>query len=199
MEWIIAETGGDLGVELFGAFSTFEAKLSFVDPLCATQATFFSVPASKSQLVLFSTNDGYWSKLALVYSNEFVCGGRHELDCDVDGGAVSPVTPASLEALNAFRATLPTDYPKDSPNHRYPAPNLYIEHFEQYDEEDAAPWNATLPDGTPVPFIRSGYGDGTYPVFTLVAEDGSVCAAYCDFFGSHEKDNWIMPPGMTAI
>ena len=198
VEWIVDKTSDVLDPVAYGDFPTPDGKLGVIDPLCTTETAFFDVPTLGAKLiVLFDEESNRESKLVLVFSDDAVTGGAYHGDCAVDGGAVSPVTPATLTALNAFRATLPAEYPSESPNYRYPPPNLYIEHFEQYDEAGAEPGKAALPDGTPVPFVRSGWGDGHYPVFTLTDKEGSLCAVYCDFMGCEKTENWVMPPGVT--
>ena len=194
--WIIHHSNPDAESVDGGAFPTDEGKLSVIDPLCTTDANYINVPSSGGRLFVMD-EDGDWARMAILFGDGDVAGGKHHFDCFVDGGAASFVTPLSLKALNELRNDIPQVYPKDNPNHGWPAPNLYIEHFEQFDEENAEPLAAKLPDGTLVPFVRSGFGDGVYPVFSLHDESGSVLGVYCDFLGNEETENWIMPPGMT--
>ena len=196
--WIIDNSSDQAECDAPGHFPTPEGRLSVIDPLCSTEARFIEVPTTGGDLLVISDGEGYWERFALIFADGEVAGGTHEFDCLVDGGVASPVTPASLNALNTLRRQIPQVYPKGHPNARYPAPNLYIEHFEQFDEAGAEPLKASLPDGTLMPYIHSGFGDGAYPVFTLTDQAGANLAVYCDFLGNEELENWVAPPGVTV-
>ncbi len=56
-----------------------------------------------------------------------------------------------------------------------------------------------LPDGTPVPYVHSGYGDGAYGAIALHDSSENVCAVYADFMGFNDKYGaWLVPPGVAG-
>jgi len=185
IEWIAAHTEATMEFERFGTFATRDGRLSVVDPLSASKADFVDVPKATARLVVFyGTESERESKLALVYRDEAVHGGSWLLDCPVDAGVVSPVTPSSFKALLDFVESLDG--------------NPYDAYFARYDKAgNEGPWGQ-LPDGTRLPYIHSVWGDGTYPVFALWTKAGDVCAVYVDFHGIGDEDGtWLTPPGVA--
>ncbi len=51
----------------------------------------------------------------------------------------------------------------------------------------------TLPDGGTFPIFTSGWGDGSYPVATLVDADEKTVAVYVDFMGRNAAGEWLLP------
>ena len=104
----------------------------------------------------------------------------------VDAGMGSLFTRDTFDAMAAWLKTLRLD--------------PYTAFFEEHDntppglERKVVP----LPDGTPVPYVHSGWGDGAYPVFTLTDASGIVVAAYTDFLGCDDDGTWLTPPGPPA-
>ena len=106
--------------------------------------------------------------------------------CMVDAGMASIFTPATHQAMTEF---------VDSGGDYF---NAYDEYFMDFDESNGVERKIVpLPDWTPIPYIKSGWGDGVYPVFTLKDVNGQVVAIYADFLGKDESGAWLTPPGVT--
>ena len=188
-DWILANTKARLDVCELGAFSTPEGQVTALDPLAFFQtAEYISTPTAKPALVVFhDKTEQRNTKMALIYSEENVAGGRDAGTCAVDAGMATFLTPLTHAAQTAFANKIPSDG------------NLYHDHFEQFDNTPPGGERkiVTLPDGTPVPYVHSGWGDGGYPVFTLTDTQGSLCAVYVDFMGRDEEGEWLAPPGVV--
>ena len=187
-EWIDAKTETDFEVTEVGAFSTAEGLVCMIDPLVFGQPpNFVQVPNENGRIVVFfDSKEWRNSKLALIFSEETVAGGDDVGVCMVDAGMASIFTPATHQAMTKF---------VDSGGDYF---NVYDEYFMEFDESNGAERKIVpLPDGTPVPYIQSGWGDGRYPVFTLKDVNGQVIAIYTDFLGKDESGAWLTPPGVT--
>ena len=72
----------------------------------------------------------------------------------------------------------------------------YNHYFHKFDDPAGGERKIVLlPDGTPVPYVHSGWGDGGYPVFILTEASGAVCAAYTDFMGEKRRRCLADPTG----
>lgn len=189
IEWITANTDARLEVTEAGPYSTPEGQVVALDPLAFFQAAeYVKIPTANGRLVVFHDKDEERnSKMALIFSEAHVAGGKDVGTCAVDAGMASFFTPETHAAQTAFANTLASDG------------NLYHDHFEQFDNVPAGGERkiVTLPDGTPVPYVHSGWGDGGYPVFTLTDTQGALCAVYVDFMGCNEEGEWLAPPGVA--
>lgn len=123
---------------------------------------------------------------------------QHSASCPRSGGEIvvfhdtkecrnsklaSIFTPGTHTATQAFYKALG---PKRDP---------YAVHFSRYDEPCGGERKIVpLPNGTPEPYIHSGWGDGAYPVFSLTDSAGRICALYTDFPGRDEEGRWLTPP-----
>ena len=186
--WIVAQTEADLEVTEVGALPTPEGLVSMIDPLVFAQPpNFVQVPNDNGRIaVFFDRKERRNSKLALIFSDETVAGGDDVGVCAVDAGMASIFTPATHRAM--------TKFVNEGGDHF----NIYDEYFMEFDEPDGGERKiVSLPDGTPVPYIHSGWGDGGYPVFTLNDVNGRVVAIYTDFLGKDERGAWLTPPGVT--
>jgi hypothetical protein len=162
--------------------------VAILDPLAFTQTPDWAdVPSTGGEMVVFhDLDEGRNSKLALIFSDAAVSDGADVGTCMVNAGMASVFTPATHAATTAYYKTL-----KDNPYHS---------HFQQFDDPKGGERKiVALPDGTPVPYVHSGWGDGAYPVFTLTDAAGKVCAIYADFMGKNDDkdDSWLTPPGVT--
>ena len=187
IEWISTNNDARLEVTDAGDFPTPEGKVTALDPLAFFQEpTYTDTPTSGGKLVVFYDPDAERnSKMALVFSDALVAGGSDAGTCMVEAGMASLFTPATLTAQTAFAAKIASDS------------NLYDGYFDQFDDPTGAERKIVkLPDGTPVPYVHSGWGDGGYPVFTLTDTNGALCAIYVDFMGCDEEGEWLAPPGV---
>ncbi len=187
-EWIVALTEHKLTVHDLGPFATEAGRVTFIDPLiCPTEAPFHTVPDAGGRLVVFeNVEDGRNSKLALIFSDAHVAGGAELGAVPVDAGMASVLTPEGFAALNAHADALGPDA------------NLYDDFFSQFSEPSGGERKRVpLPNGIEVPYIHAGWGDGTYPIFSLTDADGEICAIYTDFMGRNRAGDWLLPPGVT--
>ena len=188
-DWIVANTDARLEVCEVGPFPTTEGTVTALDPLAFFQeADYIAVPKTEPDLVVFHDSaEGRNSKMALIYSNTTVAGGMDKATCAVDAGMASFFTPQTHAAQTSFANKIASD------------DNLYHHHFEAFDNTPPGGERkiVALPDGTPVPYVHSGWGDGGYPVFTLTDTKGALCAVYVDFMGRNEEGEWLAPPGVT--
>lgn len=188
-DWIIANTDAPLEVCEVGAFPTPEGQVTALDPLAFFQpAEYVATPKATPAFVVFhDRSEGLNSKMALIYSDAHVAGGQDKATCWVDAGMASFFTPVTHAAQTAYANTIASDG------------NLYHNHFEAFD--NILPGGerkiVTLPDGTPIPYVHPGWGDGGYPVFTLTDPNGALCAVYVDFIGRNEEGAWLTPPGVS--
>lgn len=187
-DWIVAGTEARLSVIEVGRLATPEGRIVFLDPLSSDTgraAGFVAVPDSGGALVVFRDQaEGRNSKLALIFAEAAVHGGAEVGAIPVDTGLVSVFTPATARALARFADTLA------------PGQDLYNDFFAFFDEPAGGEAKfVPLPDGTPIPYIHSGWGDGHYPVFTLTGETGNVIAVYTDFMGRNDAGAFLRPPG----
>ena len=182
-------TDAPLEVYEIGAFPTPEGQVAALDPLSFFQtAEYIATPNTTPAFVVFGdTSEGLNSKMALIYSDANVAGGRDKATCAVDAGMASFFTPATHAAQTAYANTIASDG------------NLYHNHFEAFDNIPPGGERkfVTLPDGTQIPYVHSGWGDGGYPVFTLTDPNGALCAVYVAFMGRNDKGAWLAPPGVT--
>ncbi|MEO9827296.1 MAG: DUF4241 domain-containing protein [Paracoccaceae bacterium] len=187
-DWIVKNTEAPLEVCEVGIFPTPEGQVTALDPLAFFQAAeYVATPKTDPAFVVFhDTSEGRNSKMALIYSEAHVSGGRDKGTCAVDAGMASFFTPKTHAAQTALSKKIASDG------------NLYHDHFEQFDNTPAGGERkiVALPDGTPVPYVHSGWGDGGYPVFTLTDTQGALCAVYVDFMGRNEEGEWLTPPGV---
>ena len=188
-DWIVDRTNAKLEITEGGAFPTPEGKATIIDPLCLTRPTeWIDVPKDGGSVVVFhDREEGRNSKLALIFSDVEVAGGDDVSTCLVDAGMGSVFTPATYEAAEVFRESLGEKG------------NIYDDYFCRFDDPGGGERKmANLPDGTQVPYVHSGWGDGAYPVFTLVAKDGSLTAIYTDFMGYNDDGDFLTPPGFVV-
>ena len=187
-EWILASNAAPLEVTEAGNFPTLEGKAAIIDPLCLIKPQeWIDVPKDGGQVtVFFDPEQGRNSKLALIFSSAEVAGGDDVSTCMVDAGMASIFTPETYRATDAFRDGLGE------------TGNIYDDYFERFDEPSGGERKmAHLPDGTPVPYVHSGWGDGAYPVFTLLGPSREVVAIYTDFLGCNENGDYLTPPGFV--
>lgn len=187
-EWILANTDATLEVVELGHFDTAAGQAAFLDPLAFYQTPdWVEVPREGGQLVVFhDPEQGRNSQLAIVFGNMHIWAGADVATCAVDAGMGSIFTPSTHAAQAEFA------------NELGPDKNLYDDYFCTFDDKAGGERKIVeLPDGTPVPYVHSGWGDGAYPVFTLTTENGGVVAVYTDFMGCDEDGNYLLPPGVT--
>lgn len=187
--WIEASNKMPLDVVEIGAFPTPERKVAVLDPLYfAQEREFIAVPGDEGRVVVFhDPSEGRNSKMAIVFSDAEVTGGDDVATCFVEAGMASFFTPASVDAMNQFGRSLGENA------------NFYDDYFCKFDDEAGGERKlAALPDGTLVPYIHSGWGDGAYPVFTLTDAEGNLCAIYTDFMGHNDDGVYLTPPGFVV-
>ncbi len=190
VQWIVAQTDAALEICEAGPFPTPSGQVAILDPLCLMQAlepNLVPVPPEGGRVVVFHDSaEGRNSKLALVFSDADVAGGNDVATCGVDAGMASVFTPETHAAILEFATSLGEDG------------NIYDDYFCRFDDPAGGERKiVNLPDGTPVPYVHSGWGDGGYPVFTLTDSNGNLCAVYVDFMGRNEDGEWLTPPGVT--
>lgn len=138
------------------------------------------VPDAPARVVgLLDVAQGRTAAMALIWSNAPVVCGHDLATIGVDSGLAGFLTPMDVEALDAYA------HPTDGPYH-----GSYAAQLDAH--VPTIPLIATLPDGTRFPVSGSGWGDGGYPVASLVDADGTVVALYTQFMGGTE--NWLLPP-----
>jgi hypothetical protein len=149
--------------------------------------SYIDTPSHSGRIVVFhDTLEMRNSKLAIIFSDAPVCGGADVGVCAVDAGMASIFTPQTHAALATFIKNMPA------------GKSIYNDFFYKYDDPQGGERKiVALPDGTPVPYVHSGWGDGAYPVFTLTDAQGKVCAVYTDFMGRNAEGAWLVPPGVT--
>lgn len=189
VDWIVANTEVRLDVVEAGPLPTPEGKAAILDPLALMQTlepNLIDVPTTGGRVVVFHEPDqGRNSKLALVFSDSPVTGGADVATCAVDAGMGSVFTPTTHTNLLRF---IDEDLKTDP----------YNGFFHAHDDPNGGERKiVTLPDGTPIPYVHSGWGDGGYPVFTLTDADGTLCALYTDFMGKNDQGEYLTPPGVT--
>ena len=186
--WIATNTGGDLTIAQCGAFPTSQGQIAALDPLAFWQLpNYVSVPKTGGRVVVFhDVAHARNSKLALIFKDTPVVGGADVDTCAVSAGMASFFSPETYTATDAFYKAL-----KDGAD-------PYNDFFAAHDEPEGGERKIVpLPDGTPVPYVHSGWGDGNFPVFTLHDKNDSVCAIYIDFMGRDDGSAYLTPPGVS--
>ena len=190
IEWILSNCAAALVAHEVGHLDTPEGSIAMVDPLVFSgdiSSTTFDVPKDGGRIVVFEDPEqGRNSKLVIIFDDADVAGGADVSTMLVDAGLGTILTPTTYDGLEAFRDTLTNG--KDP----------YNDHFSKFDDPQGGEKKIVpLPDGTPIPYIHSGWGDGGYPVFTLTDANGTVIAAYTDFMGCDDDGTYLTPPGVT--
>lgn len=186
-DWIVGQTAAALEITEVGAFATPQGQLVLLDPLVLAQSPeWIDVPVRGGHIVVFhDVQEGRNSKLAVIFSDDTVAGGADTGTLAVDAGLASVFTPDSYRNITTFFDTF--DSGRDP----------YNDFFSTYDDPDGGERKIVpLPDGTPVPYIHSGWGDGAYPVNSLTNMAGDVIAVYVDFMGKNDAGDWLLPPGL---
>ena len=183
-DWILRNTNATLEVTVAGPLPTPEGKACIIDPLVFAQGpVWVNIPKEGGEVTVFhDTQHGRNSKLALIFPGGPVAGGADVATCGVDAGMASIFTPATHDAM----ATILNSKPDMT------ASDAYFLDFD--DPLGGERMIVPLPDGTPIPYIHSGWGDGGYPVFTLTDASGQVVALYTDFMGKDKNGTWLTPP-----
>ncbi|MEM9344094.1 MAG: DUF4241 domain-containing protein [Pseudomonadota bacterium] len=189
VDWIIAACAAPLMAHEVGTLDTSSGQLAMIDPLVfwvSFEESAFKVPKTGGRIVVLEdTRARLNSKMVIVFADGDVEGGADVATLLVDAGMGSLFTRDTYDAMKAWVEGLEYD--------------PYTTLFEEHDnvppggERKIVP----LPDGTPVPYVHTGYGDGGYPVFTLTDAEGAVVAAYADFMGCDEAGKWLAPPGVA--
>lgn len=183
MDWIIANNDIPLTATRVGRLETPEGQVAVIDPMIDDRADFIAVPKSGCDMVLFENNDPEdyrSSKLALIFGEAPVTSGKRKDWCSVDSVSISPVTPASLAALNQYQEKIGQ------------RESLYTHFFEQFEHINTP--DAKLPNGAHLPYFNAP-DDGTYPVCELRSADGDIVGVYVDLMGRTEDyQDWLIPP-----
>ncbi len=188
LDWIVFNTQARLTITDCGEFPTPEGKVVFLDPLAHPPSpNFVDVPKKSSRLVVLHDEDqGRNSKLVLIFNDNAIASGADVGTCPVSTGLASVFTPTTFAGLKAFAASLK------------PGQDPYNKFFCKFDDPNGGERKIVLlPDGTPVPYVHAGWGDGGYPVFTLTDTQGTICAIFADFMGCDQNGKWLTPPGVT--
>ena len=162
-------------------------KVHATDPLTLWQAghTPYSVPDKPAKVLgLLETEQGRAAAMLLQWSNgPVVCG--HDLgSIGVDTGLAGIMTPADVAALESYGEAFDGD--------------LYAGTYAaQLDSRiPTIPFIVELPDGTRFPVTGSGWGDGGYPVVSLLDAEGKMLALYVQFITG---GTWHLPPSCPQI
>lgn len=190
VDWIASETKNPLDICLVGQLDTSSGKVAFIDPLAFMQKfedCAVVCPTTGGKVIAFhDAQNARNSKLAIVFSDATVAGGDDVATCIVDAGMASIFTTLTYAAQLDFANSLGPDQ------------NMYDDYFDRFDDPEGGERKmAKLPDGTPVPYVHSGWGDGGYPVFTLTDAQGNLCAVYTDFMGKNEAGEFLLPPAFV--
>jgi hypothetical protein len=122
---------------------------------------------------------GRVAAVALIWSSDAVACGVDLMTVGVDTGTVAFLTPSDATALIAYAETYGTPY--DGP------------YAEQLDARmPTIPFIADLPGDLRFPVSGTGWGDGGYPVASLIDAEGDLLAIYVQFMGGTEE--WLLPP-----
>ena len=191
-DWIIQNTSARLDATEVGRLEIAGGNIALLDPLFFSQPmedAQIPVPDGAADIVIFHDRDeGRNSKLAVIFADAPVQGGTEAATCFIETGMASVFTASSHAAMNDFLEVLGPDK------------NLYDDYFCKFDSEGSVERKmAQLPDGTPVPYAHTGWGDGAYPVFTLTDATGTLLAVYCDFMGCNDDGDWLTPPGVKPM
>lgn len=185
--WIVAQNAATLEIVEVGDFPTPQGQLAMLDALIlAPTPQWIDVPDTGGKIVVFhDPNEGRNSKLALIFSDATVAGGAEVGVLPIGAGLASLFTQDTFASTSAF-----FDSFKDQSN-------PYDDFFFKFDDPEGGERKIVpLPDGTPVPYIHSGWGDGAYPVYVLHDMAGDVIAVYTDFMGKNDAGDWLQPPGL---
>ncbi|MBF9044778.1 DUF4241 domain-containing protein [Rhodobacterales bacterium HKCCE4037] len=163
------------------------------DPLTLWQtgpeAETITVPDTPARVVGLRRDEPYGDTvdprgavLALIWSDADVLCGEDLATIGVDTGLAGFMTPADVRALDAY-----------AEQHRDLYDGVYA---DQIDTLYPGPFLTDLPGGIAFPVSGSGWGDGGYPVASLIDADGNMVALYTQFMGA-EGEEWLLPPPCT--
>jgi len=170
--------------ETSGAWHPMGGRLHATDPLTlwGVDGPPLPVPDQTAEMfILYATESGEDSVglFALIWSNAPVACGEDLGSVPVDTGLAGFLTPDDVTALERY-------------GQRY-GDNLYDGPYaEQIEKNWSGPFLAELPGGTHFPITSSGWGDGFYPVFGLLDQDGEMIALYMQFITDGQE--WLVPP-----
>ena len=186
-DWIVGQTDAALEITEAVGFPTPRGQVAMLDTLIPTpEPKWIDVPDTGGQIVVFhDTGQGRNSILALVFSEATVAGGAAVGVVPIGTGLISVFTPDTYACINLFFDSFGENG------------DPYYDFFSLHDDPQGGERKIVpLPDGTPVPYIHSGRGDGSYPVYTLQDVAGEVIAVYTDFMGINDTGDWLRPPGV---
>ncbi len=188
VEWIVTHTESPLEIKTVGTWAPNSTKVIAVDSL--TYAPDYKWPYTdipKVAATFVALNDaesGRVSKAVLVFADGMPVCGVDLATMPVDTGTGAFLTPENGQALDALAGDL--DQNQSDLYAGFMEPQIKGAHsFAQF---------LTLPDGTSFPAFSTGWGDGAYPVASLVDAQGHTVALYADFMGHNADGEWLLPP-----
>lgn len=183
-EWMSARIGLEIRAVDAGAWHPVGGQVFATDPLTLLQTgpdvATLTVPDAPARILGYlEPEQGRAAVMALIWSDADVVCGEDLTTIGVDTGLAGFLTPSDVAALDV-----------------YADPSLGTYHGTYAEQLDAAvptiPFIAVLPDGTRFPVSGSGWGDGGYPVASLLDAGGNMVALYAQFIGGTE--DWMLPP-----
>ena len=186
VKWVETRTEQATETHRIGRYTPASQHMIGVDSLTympSYEWPYFDIPAGPADLyVLVEPEYGRNSKAVLVFSDAAPACGFDIATMGVDTGT---------GAFPDRRAALVLEALSDTLNAQ--GKNIYNDFLEAQMPDDSFARFITLPDGTRFPAFSTGWGDGGYPVATLIDTRGSLIAVYADFMGRNEAGEWLLP------
>ena len=182
--WLRDGLGFETSLSEAGTWAATEGALFAADPLTlfGTEGATITVPKEPARLIgLHETEfEGRTAVMALIWSDAAPVCGEDLATIGVDTGLAGFLPPEAVTALDACAEAFGGD--------------LYQRSYaDQIDRLYPGPFLAQLPHGTRFPISGSGWGDGGYPVASLIDADSGMVALYAQFITSEGAD-WLLPP-----
>lgn len=187
VDWIKTNTEFTLQFHEIAHLFMAEGGLVVTDALIADSFdsyTRIDAPAGPARFAVFHdpADDGRVSKAILVFSDADIVCGRDVATVGIDTGLAAFFDRPTLTTLNRDAAALG------------PEKDLYTDWFHNLiGETNVVAQMIPLPSGRTFPMFSTGWGDGGYPVATLVGAKGQIVAVYVDFMGRDAEGTWLLP------
>lgn len=120
--------------------------------------------------------------LVLVWSDAPVICGEDLATIAVDSGLAAFITPDEVDALHWYEDRYGPSYVRVVPGPLQ----------RQIETASPGPFITDVPRDLHFPISGAGWGDGAYPVVSLLDAEGNMVALYTQFITDGE--NWFMPP-----
>lgn len=180
--WLRGDAGSDMAAREVGDWHPKGGAVHAIDPLTLLggEGAPIGVPDRPARVfgLRVTGGDPRTAAMILVWSDAMPVCGADLATIGVDTGLAAFATPQDVAGLRRYEAARPDLY--DGP------------YADQIDTRYPGPFLVDLPQTSGFPLSGSGWGDGGYPVASLIDAGGDMVALYAQFIPAGE--DWRLPP-----